>query len=217
MLPCCVATVMLLPLGIVLVIAFFHVAFATLIDSDTSPARRLNLDPSDSFIPTATIPSFNASKSLNDSLAETTFLAHRFRVPDTNTVLGLGFGIFRHRVDATDLQSLIRLALGVAKEGVDHYGGAAEYELQGLHQSFEQTGFDLYLLIQDCNNGIFFNYQELYETLEGLMGFLVVGERNWETTFVVWHGPGRFPDLTDHPVARGKIRMMGRSSSMDVE
>lgn len=209
---------MLLPLGIVLVVAVFHVAFATPVDINTSPAQHLNLHPSDSFIPTTTIPSLNASKPLNNSLAGATFLAHRFRVPNTETVLGLGFGIIRHRVDAVDLRSLIRLALAVAKEGLDHYGGDAEYPLQqGLHQSFEQIGFGLYLLIQDCDNGLFFNYQELYETVQGLMGFLVVGERSWETTFVVWHGPGRFPDLTDEPITRGKIRMMKRSSSMEAK
>ena len=208
---------MLLQLGIVLVVACLHVIDATPIDSNTSPAQHLNLEPSESVNPTTTLPFLNVSRTLNNSLAGATFLAHRFRVPNTNTVLGLGFGIIRHRVPRIDLQSLLRLALGVAKEGLDHHGGDAVYPLQeGFHQSFEQGGFDLYLRIQDYNNGLFFNYRELYETVEGLMGYLVVGERSWETLFVVWHGPGRFPDLTDHPIAKGKIRMV-RSSSMEVE
>ena len=208
---------MLLQLGIVLVVAFFHVIIATPIESNASPAQQLNLDRSDSFTPTTTLPFLNVSKTLNNSLAETTFLAHRFRVPNTNTVLGLGFGIIRHRIDAVDLRSLIRLAVGVGKEELDHYGGDAEYPLlAGMHQSFEQAGFDLELLIQDCQNGLFFTYRQLYETLEGLMGFLVVGERSWETSFVVWHGPGRFPDLTEHPVAHGTIRRI-EVVSMGVE
>ena len=208
---------MLLQLGIVLVVACLHVLDATPIDSNTSPAQHLNLESSGSVNPTTTLPFLNLSKTLNNSLAGATFLAHRFRVPNTNTVLGLGFGIIRRRVNAIDLQSLIRLALNVAKEDLDRYGGDADYPLQeGFHQSFEQGGFDLNLWIQNCNNGLFFNYRELYETVEGLMGYLVVGERNWETTFVVWHGPGRFPDLTDHPIAQGKIRRV-KSLSMEVE
>ena len=210
---------MLLSLGIILVVAFFQVVFAIPIDSNTSPAQHLTLEPSDSFTPTATIPSsLNVSKTLNNSLIGATFLAHRYRVPNTNTVLGLGFGIIRRRIDATDLQSLMRLALAVVKEDLDRYGGDAQYPLQaGLHQSFEQAGFDLYLLIQDCDNYLYFTYQELYESVEGLMGYLVAGQRSWETTFVVWHGPGKFPDLTDHPIARGKIRMMKKSSDTKIE
>ena len=210
---------MLLSLGIVLVAAFFHVAVTTPIDSSTSPAQQLNLEPSDSLTPTATFTSsLNISKTLNNSLGGTTFLPHRYRVPNTNTVLRLGFGIIRSRIDATDLQSLIRLALAVVKEDLDDYGGDAEYPFQGgFHQSFEQKGFDLYLLIQDCENYLFFNYQQLYETVEGLMGYLVAGQRSWETTFVVWHGAGNFPDLTDHPIARGKIRMIKKSSDMKIE
>ena len=208
---------MFLPLGIALVVVFFHVIVATPIDSSASPAQHFNLEPSDSFTPATTLPSLNVSRTLNNSLAGTTFLAHRFRVPNTNTVIGLGFGIIRRRVDAIDLQSLLRLAQAVAKEGSDHHGGDAVYPLQaGFHQSFERDGFDLYLLIQDCDNGLFFTYRQLYETLEGLTWYLVIGERNWESTFVVWNGPGKFPDLTYHPILRGKIRRM-KSSSMEVE
>ncbi|CAF9941374.1 MAG: hypothetical protein HETSPECPRED_003218 [Heterodermia speciosa] len=212
---------MLLQLSILLAVAFFH-----LVDfSNASPARQLNLDPPpDSLTATPTLPSLNVSKTLNGSLAGTTFLAHRFRVPNTHTVLGLGFGIIRHRIDAVDLQSLLHLALSVAKEGLDHYGGDAEYPFQpgalhpgAIRQSFGQIGFDLSLLIQDCGNYNYFNYGELYESLEGLMAYLVVGQRSWETTFMVWNGPGRFPDLTDPPIARGKIRMMKRSSGVGVE
>ncbi|KAL8791797.1 MAG: hypothetical protein Q9195_005606 [Heterodermia aff. obscurata] len=140
---------MLLQLGIVLAVAFFHGLLATPIDSNASPAQQLNLDPSDSLTPTATLPSLNVSKTLNNSQAGATFLAHRFRVPNTNTVLGLGFGIIRHRIDATDLQSLLHLALAIAKENLDQYGGDAEYPLQpGFHQSFEQSSPALYRMDQ---------------------------------------------------------------------
>ena len=131
-------------------------------------------------------------------------------MPTTDTVLRLTYGLIRHRIDHLDLQSLIHLAKGTVELNFDAHGGNTVYPLEPHgRQVFEMLGFGIQLRVENVAPERLFTYRMLYEVVEGLRLFLVVGRRNWEVRFWVWNGVGEWPDRGE-PVARGAVERVGR-------
>lgn len=187
-----------------LALVLLPLGFCGPVSNDVFQGRRIGFEPFNISAPTRSLslPSNTTTK------ASTTFLPHRFRVPDTETVLRLGFGIRRRRVDREELRTLLRFSLAFLEEGKARYGGDTIYQQQlGPYQRYEQLGFGIELVVQDIRESAeVFTWRELYEAVEGLMLYLVEGNRCWETTFLFFNHAGRFPDLNSEAVGWGVIR-----------
>lgn len=188
----------------------FHRVLSNPLGPLRSPIESVSLNPLNSSTPTAPASLIPIPKTITTSLTTNPWLPHRYRVPTTNTVLRLSYGLFRHRIDLLDLQSLIHLAKGTVEINFDAHGGNTVYPLDANgRQIFAQLGFGIQLRIENIAPQPLFTYRMLYEVVEGLRLFLVVGKRNWEVWFKVWNGLGNWPDRGD-PVAKGAVERVER-------
>lgn len=189
--------------------ALFHRVFSNPLGPSNTLKNVLSLDPRNSSTYTALVNPPSAPKTISTSLSANPWFPHRYPVPTTNTVLRLSYGLIRHRIEPLELQSLIHLAQSTVQINFHAHGGNTIYPLndQG-RQVFEQLGWGVQLLIENSTPRLF-TYRMLYEAVEGLRLFLVVGSRNCEVRFRVWNGLGEWPDR-GNPVARGTIERVGR-------
>lgn len=200
-------------LRLVLAFSFLRFVISIAIISETSLSQKRDSNklhvstPTRIYLPTDNTTTF-------DNL--TIFLPYRIRVPSTRTVLRLGFGLPRKKIDAEALLSLLRLSDAVIQEGIDQFGRHTLYP-QGPHllQLYSQLGFGIEIRIHDIRETPhLFTWQNLKETVEGLRLYLVEGKRFYETHFMFWNGPGLFPDLNDHPIGQGAITNIATNNIM---
>ena len=194
-----------------LLIVFYliSVALSTPLSHDESRSQSLSLGTANASAPTtASLPDFNASRPLD----ETMFYPHRFRVPTTQTVMYIGFGIIRRSINIEDLQSLLLSAKGRILDGFEDHGRTSVYPVQaGIgRQVFYQLGFGIQITINNLEeDDLFFTWQQLYEVVEGLRLYLVQGGRSYVTYFQFWNGPGKFPEFdwegSRPPLGRGSV------------
>ena len=192
----------------------FSTLFHRVLSNPLGPLRSsidgLSLNPLHSSTPTAPVSLIPTPKTITTSLTANPWFPHRYRVPTTKTVLRLNYGLIRHRIDLLDLQSLIHLAKGTIEINFDAHGGNTVYPLDAHgRQIFAQLGFGIQLRIENVAPQPLFTYRMLYEVVEGLRLFLVVGKRNCEVWFKVWNGLGEWPDRGD-PVAKGAVERVGK-------
>ncbi|KAG7007967.1 mannosyl-oligosaccharide glucosidase [Physcia stellaris] len=131
---------------------------------------------------------------------------YRIRVPNTPTVVRLGFDEPRRPLDPDEWRSFLNLVQGSIRLDIEEHGGATVYPLNIFHeQIIEKTwlGMDLEIV------GSFlvppFTYQVLWEVLQALRIFMVDGRRNYQARFNFWSGPGLFPDWGT-PRGEGQVR-----------
>ena len=168
------------------------------ISTPISPETSLSLSPglvlSDPSAETFNLTPLNTSSTSNTSLTGTTFLPHQFRVPTTKIVLWLGFGIIHHRIDPTELRSLLLLTKAFIQKGIDDHGSRALFPTSGNdhRQEFVETGLGTVgLFISDFKAGNQFSWGNVWDVVEGLRLYLLDGERSLETSFTFWEYPPR--------------------------
>lgn len=149
---------------------------------------------------------YEASLTLNisNTLSSRTLLPYGFSVPNTQTYLRLGFGYPRHRLDLMSMGGLIAviqhdIAEAIEIEGEDAFPGLDPDQRQRLGYTL---GDGFYLVMRSVKGSqIFFTWRQLSNVVEGLRLFLIVGERNYCTTFCVLGRAGG--------VESGKVRKWG--------
>ena len=185
-------------------------ALSTPIGPETSLSKALSLDIPDSIARTAYLSTLNASTTANNSLLVPHFLPHRFKVPTTDTVLDLGFGIIRHRIDMANLHSLILYAKATVIEGMEEHGVNALYPTYNTNvQQFSTLGINCKLWVRNLRDGERrFTWGQLYNVVEGLRLYLVQGGRNYETRFAFANSGPR--------LGHGRVYNMVDSESLEV-
>ena len=189
-----------------------HYVVCKNISAKVSTTQRVDLDATHSLAPTK-LPFLS-----NGTSTSNVFLPYRFRVPDTGTVLRIGFGLPRHKIDFEIMEELLDLSESVVDDSLRRFGADTHCPRgPGHHQLYEQLGAGIELRIQDVPQSSGFTWQQLHEAVIGLHLYLVEGRRSYETYFIFYNGPGRFPDLNDEPLGRGDIRFLRKESSLSAE
>lgn len=143
--------------------------------------------------------------SISRPLEWNPYFPHRIRVPNTPTVLQLGFDRPRRRLDPDEWQSFLNVVQGTIRNDIDEHGGATVYPQNVFdEQIFEEMWRDMDLEIVGWIYGSPFTYQELWEVLQGLRIFMVDGARNYQASFTFWSGVGPFPDWGT-PKGEGRV------------
>lgn len=169
----------------------------------------------------STPPSLSNSSALVDNF----LLPYRFKVPDTNILLRLGFGI-RRSLDRNHMRSLI----AVAEEHIDEQIAALPpappdsqhvYPVaQGRYQTFYKSlGDGIRLLIgNNYQIGKLFTWDELEDVVIGLRMYLVDGDRFWQTGFG-FYVEDVAPDMTTGCMVYGSLgpREYASDDEMDAE
>ncbi|KAL8792211.1 MAG: hypothetical protein Q9195_005167 [Heterodermia aff. obscurata] len=176
---------------------------------DAVSAANSHLDIKNLIAPVSPLPDANNSGLSNDSLAVGPLLPHRFRVPTTHTVLYLGFGIIRNRIDWNELQSLLMIAKGAVQEGIDHHSIDTMYPrspINGL-QSFAQLGVGIEIVVRNLNHDhSLFTWGQLYDVVEGLRLYLVEERRNYEAAFRFYEDPAEDVEQSRIALGYGRIQ-----------
>lgn len=162
------------------------------ISPETSLSLSLSLELSDPSAETANLSPLNTSSTSNTSLTTRRYLPYRFRVPTTDIVLLLGFGIIRHRIDPAELQSLLRITEDNIQRGIDVLGRDALFPALGNdhRQQFTEEGLGtVRISISDFKAGNQFCWGDVWDVVEGLRLFLLEGERSFVTYFTFWEEP----------------------------
>lgn len=139
---------------------------------------------------------YNATlvSNISDYSALATLLPYGFSVPNSQMYLRLGFGLPRHRLDPMSMGGLIAVIQHAIDEGILRDGEEAFPGLDIIagRQRFGWTlGDGFYFVVSNVEyTGIYFNWGNLKDVVEGLRLFLIVGERYYATAFNFWDGPG---------------------------
>lgn len=145
------------------------------------------------------------STSISRPLQWNVRFPYRIRVPNTPTVVRLGFDEPRRRLDPDEWRSFLNFVQGTIKLYIEEHGGATIYPLNNFHeQIIEETwpGMDLEIVGSILVPP--FTYQELWEVLQGLRIFMVDGGRNYQARFNFWSGVGPYPDWGT-PEGEGRV------------
>ena len=183
------------------------------ISTPISPETSLSLSPgvalSDPSAETANLPSLNTSSTSNTSFTGPTFLPHWFRVPTTDIVLRLSFGIIRHRIDPAELRSLLLLTKDFIQRGINVHSRHALFPASGNdhRQHFLESGLGtVELFITDFRDGTPFSWGDVWDVVEGLRLYLLEGGRSFETYFTFWEEPPSAPYPLYRRLGQGFIK-----------
>ena len=171
---------------------------------------------------TSTPPSLSSNSS---ALVDNFLLPYRFKVPDTNILLRLCFGI-RRSLDRNHMRSLIAVAEDYIDEQIAALPPATPdfqhvYPVaQGRNQTFYESLDDaIWLVIGNHHQiGKLFTWDDLEDVVMGLRMYLVDGDRFWQTWFRFYVGDVA-PDTTMSCMGYGSPgpEEYGRSDEMDAE
>ena len=142
------------------------------------------------------------------SLTERRFFPYSFRVPTTNIVLHLGFGIIRHRIDPAELRSLLLLTKDGIQRGIDAHGPDALFPALGNdhRQQFREHGLGTVRLdISDFKAGNQFCWGDVWNVVEGLRLYLLEGGRSFETHFTFWEEPNGVSHQLHRKLGQGRV------------
>ena len=155
-------------------------------------------------------PSISISSKSSNSTRDFYPFPHRFRVPGTDTVLHLGFGM-RRSLDPLHVRSLIAVAEDYIDEEIENLPHIPGFEplypaAGGLNQLFYKTlGDGIVLMVRNnVEAGKMFTWEELRDVVVGLRLYLVDGRRFWQTRFKFYSG-GYAPDVTTRNIGFGMV------------
>ena len=203
-------------LQLVLTATLVRIGFSTPVGSDITSLSDFDFSDRNVNLPIITSLTPNASESLNGSLTSRTWLPHLYRVPGTNTVLYLGFGIIRRRLDLAEIKTTLLLANDTVSQGIRRFGRNTFYPITNANrQYFSDYGFGMQLNIaNDRKHAEHFTWQDLYNTVDGLYRYLFEAGRNYETAFLFYSGPVERPEIYTYPKGHGRLWRVPRRGAV---
>ncbi len=110
-------------------------------------------------------------------------LPYHFKVPHTDTVLNLGFGIIRRKIDPANLGALLSVSQDYINQQIENHGAHAVYPFAAGQTFVKSLGDGIYIAIWNLGFQYAFTWGLLGNVIEGLWLYLAEGGRPWQCWF----------------------------------